>query len=158
MRHSLLLSIVLALSSFGLGFAFSGSAQPGQEAAAAEESDAERHERLVRELIKVMKVRESQEAALELQAEAFEKMPFLPEGFGEEFLSRFDHDWIVEEAVKVYIDQLEVKTVEATLEFYRSEQGGVFAEAQVEIALELIRIGQAYGEKLGQEVAEDLTR
>ncbi|MBI1379778.1 MAG: DUF2059 domain-containing protein [Planctomycetaceae bacterium] len=158
MRHSILLSIVLALSSFGLGSALSGSAQPGQEGAAAEESDAERHERLVRELIEVTKVRENQEQALAVQMEAFDMMPFLPEGFAEEFAARFDHDWFIEESVKVFLEHLEPETLEAALVFYRSEQGKVLVDAQVDIAVELIRIGQAYGEKLGQEVAEDLTR
>jgi len=121
------------------------------------ETEDQRLERKVRELLVAMHTRDISKRGLEAMLGAFDKMPGLPKGFGARFQERFDLDHIVDLTVPIYMKHLEESTLDATLAFFASDEGKKLAEQQVDIMIESMQIGQEYGAKLGAEVAEELS-
>jgi len=156
----LLLSVVAVLacaSSAAAWLAKSSVAQdpPAKAAAQDDETDRQRLERKVKKLLKDNGTEATQKRTMEQMLGQFEKMGLPPE-FGEKFMKRFDLDHMTEIGVKVYADHLDEPTVDALLAFYATPAGQKLADATPDIMAELTQAGMEYGQKIGQEVVEEM--
>lgn len=147
-------ALLLVPTAFGAGWSAARTQDPAP--GAREESAEARKEKLVRKFLVLTKSRECSERTMDVMLEGFEKMPMLPDGFGELFKERFDLAEVIEFTVPVLMEHLDEETLTNAIAFYETELGAKLAAAQPEILVETVRAGQAYGEKVGAEVAQEL--
>lgn len=120
-----------------------------------DESDRQRLERKVKQLLKDNGTEATQKKSMDQMTAQFEKMGLPPE-FGEKFMARFDIDHLMEMCVKVYADHVDEPTIDALIAFYATPAGKKVAEATPDITTEMMQAGMEYGQKIGAEVGEEM--
>lgn len=130
---------------------------PAPAAESPKETDRERLERKVRKLLSDNGTKATQKQGMDAMLEQIAKMGLPPE-FGEKFKARFDLDHVLELAVKIYADHLDETTVDSLIAFFATPGGKKLAEATPDIMTELMRVSAEYGEKIGREVGEELSK
>ena len=80
----------------------------------------------------------------------------LDEAFVTEFQKRARPEHLVDMVVPIYVENLDEDTMDAAITFYSSKEGKKLVAALPAITEQSMRAGQAWGEKLGAEVAEAL--
>lgn len=147
-------ALLLVPIAFGTGWSAARTQDPAPEA--GKETAEARKEKLVRKYLELTRSRECSERTMDVMLEGFEKMPMLPEGFAQRFKESFDLDQVIEFTVPVLMEHLDEETIVSAIAFYETELGKKLAEAQPTILVETARAGQAYGEKIGAQVAQEL--
>jgi hypothetical protein len=122
-----------------------------------EETDRQRLERKVRKLLEDNGTKAMQKRSMEGMLGQFEKAGLPPE-FGTKFMARFDLDHVMELAIKVYADHLDEATVDALAGFYATPSGKKLADATPDITVEITQAGMEYGQKIGAEVYEEMSK
>jgi hypothetical protein len=133
------------------------SQDPAPAAEKPQETDRQRLERKVRKLLVDNGTQATQKQGIDSMLEEIGKMGLPPE-FGEKFKARFDLDHVLDLAVKIYADHLDEATVDALITFFATPGGKKLAEATPAIMTELMQASSEYGEKIGREVGEELSK
>jgi hypothetical protein len=130
---------------------------PAPSAQAPQETDRERLERKMHQLLKDNGTEAMQKRVMQGMLGQFEKQGLPPE-FGEKFMARFDLDHVMDLAAKVYVDHLDEATIDAIMAFYATPGGRKLAEATPDITVELTQASMEYGQKIGLEVVEEMRK
>jgi hypothetical protein len=105
------------------------------------------------ELLTAMNQRETSKSALDASLETFTEMG-LPDEFKSCFKDNFDIDHTLAFTAEIYVDALEESTIDAMLEFYKSDEGKTLAKALPEITVASFKKGSEYGKKVGEDCAK----
>ncbi|HET8541352.1 MAG TPA: DUF2059 domain-containing protein [Anaeromyxobacter sp.] len=79
-------------------------------------------------------------------------IPKAPESFWREFAARLDPDELVEMVVPIYAKHLSAQDVKDLIAFYQSPAGKHLTAAQPLILQESMAAGQAWGQKIAQDL------
>ena len=82
--------------------------------------------------------------------------PDAPAEFWSDFRNRVDTKALMAKMIPVYQRTLDQATVDALVKFYGSPAGQAFIKAQPTIMAESMKIGEAWGMALGQQIAKEL--
>ncbi len=158
MQRTALAFLTLAICGATLGFIGPPSATVSAanvQDEKAEETPRQRLERKIRRLFEINGVKTVQERSLDQIMEQFRTMGLSSE-FIDKFKDRFDVEEVLDMNVRVHAEHLEEEVVDALLAFYGTKAGQSYAEAFPVITEESMRAGMEYGQRIGQEVAEEM--
>lgn len=87
-----------------------------------------------------------------------QSMPKVPDEFWLRFAKKVKTDDLVEMLVPIYDRHLSHEEITALIQFFQSPVGKKLVSVQPEIMKESMQAGQAWGEKIGNEVVADLQK
>jgi hypothetical protein len=124
------------------------------QAAPAKESSAEE---LARQLIQLTGGGSLGKEVMSRMIDAYRAAdPDVPQAFWDEFMAQVDPGQIEDLAVPIYVKNLSPGEMSAAIAFYSSPPGQSLVRKLPAIMRESMAAGQAWGQKLGREVAERL--
>ena len=121
-----------------------------------EETDAERIDRKVRELLNLIGAESLMQDSTEQMADAFREIPGLPEGFLDKFLEMVDYQELLDLTIPIYVENLDEATIDATIAFAKTEHAKKLYAAQPAIVQESTAIGMQWGQELAARVLAEL--
>ncbi len=133
-----------------------GATQDVRPIEVPEETDAERIDRKVRELLNLIGAESLMQDSTEQMADAFREMPGLPEGFLDKFLEMVDYQELLDLTIPIYVENLDEATIDATIAFAKTEHGKKLYAAQPAIVQESTAIGMQWGQELAARVLAEL--
>ncbi|HKJ68943.1 MAG TPA: DUF2059 domain-containing protein [bacterium] len=122
------------------------------------ESDADTAKRDdIRELLRIMKTREVIEQSLtQTVVNMKQAMPTVTVETWEKVLNEIDLDELVEMYVPIYDKYLTHEDIQGLIRFYQTDLGKRFMDVQPEINMEMMKVGQVWGQELGQKVMNEM--
>ncbi len=84
--------------------------------------------------------------------------PSLPDEFWTEVMASVDEDELVDLAVPIYVKNLTVDEMQAAIAFYSTPQGRSLVSKLPVIMQESMTAGQKWGEQLGRQIYEKITK
>jgi hypothetical protein len=125
--------------------------------AGAAEQAARTNEELARELMVLTGAGDLGRQVMGQMVEAFRQSnPEIPAEFWDELMASADADELIEMGVAVHVKHLTRAELEAAIAFYSSPEGRSLVAKLPVVMQESMAAGQAWGEKLGREIAERL--
>ena len=85
-------------------------------------------------------------------------MPQVPAEFWDKFKAKIDFAEFVEMMVPIYARHLKPDDIKGMTQFFESPLGQRFLDTQPAIQLEQMKVGQAWGQKIGQQVMAELMK
>jgi hypothetical protein len=126
--------------------------------AGAKQPDATAKE-AARKLLKTMRSEEMAKMMMDQMFTQFKQaMPQVPAEFWVKFKARIDFAEFVEMVVPIYARHLKTDDIKGMTQFFESPLGQRFLDAQPKIQLEQMKAGQAWGQKIGQQVMAELMK
>ena len=84
--------------------------------------------------------------------------PSLPDEFWTEVMASVDEDELVDLAVPIYVKNLTVDEMQAAIDFYSTPHGRSLVSKLPVIMQESMTAGQKWGEQLGRQIYEKITK
>ncbi len=128
------------------------------EKAAAEEKKIDpAFEKDIRKLLELTGAKDLGQQATQLMIAQFKKtMPQVPVEFWDKFMKKIDMDELLNMVVPIYAKYLTHEDVKGLIEFYQTPLGQTLLKAQPGIQRESMQAGMAWGQKIGQQVLQEL--
>ena len=152
MKTSRVVSLALALA---LCTALPAVADPAPPAPAT----AAKPEELARKLIELTGGGSLGKQVMGQMMEMFRSSnPSLPDEFWTEVMASVDEEELVSLAVPIYVKNLTVDEMQAAIDFYSSPHGRSLVTKLPVIVQESMTAGQKWGEQLGRQIYEKITK
>lgn len=111
----------------------------------------------IRKLLRLMKTREIIEQSInQTVVNMKQAMPNVTADTWERVMNEIDLDEMVEMYVPIYDKYLSHEDIKGLIQFYQTDLGKRYVDVQPEINLEAMRVGQVWGQKLGQKVMSEM--
>ena len=128
----------------------------GEEKPAAGDQDAAQEKKLTtekaREVIEVTGIVRTSDEVIEQSMQAFDAMPFLPEGFADRFREEFDGEALDRALTELVAEHVKPKAAESAIKFYGTESGQVWLATMREIDRLSLEQSQTLGEELAMAI------
>jgi hypothetical protein len=112
--------------------------------------DDKEKDALVRRILTATRAAEMGKQVMKRMGEQLAKMPGLPPGFMDKFMSEVDPNELVDLIVPIYKQHYDLDTLKGVADFYESPMGKKFVAEQPAVLAE----AQAAGTKWGQDIAK----